>query len=131
MKKTVGKSILGVLALFILITGSVFVLLPERAAAKLLLDPQGAEGLSNLRGLAGAPLVGVGLSLMIAAITEKLEHARAAAIFLLCLITARLLSYGIDGPIDSIGLFLAVPVTVLGLMIVAHKLIDSEPHAAA
>ena len=39
---------------------------------------------------------------------ENLAYARPAAIFLLTLIVARLLSFGLDGPAQPLALFLAI-----------------------
>ncbi len=127
MKRIAAKVLLALPGLFIFVTGMVFLINPEAASAKLLLTASGAEGLSNLRGMAGAPLFAVGTTLLLAAITEKLEYARPAAIFLLALLASRALSYVADGPTEAIGLFLAVPSIAFALMAVGHKLlVDSE-----
>lgn len=130
-KQTVGKILLGLVAAFLLATGTVNLLVPERAASSLMLDPQGVEGLSNVRAFLGAPLIGLGGSLLVAAITARLDHARAAAMFVLTLLAGRLLGLLVDGGFDALGLYLAVPTGVLATMIVAHKLIESPEDAPA
>ena len=125
MTKLAARILLAVPGLFILTTGAVFLVAPERAADKLQLVARGAEGLSNLRGMAGAPLFAVGAGLLLAAITRKLEYARPAAIFVLALIGARLLSFGLDGSAQPIVLFLAVPSIVFALMVAGHRLIGT------
>jgi hypothetical protein len=126
MKQKIGQALLGLAGTFISLSGAMFLFNPEGAAAKLLLSPEGAEGLSNLRGFAGASVLAVGLGIVIAAITKNLANARSGALFVLLLLVARILSYVIDGPIDTIGLFLAIPSTVFVMMIAGHKLIESE-----
>lgn len=125
MKRTAARILLGLPGLFIFATGVVFLTRPEAAAAKLLLDAQGAEGLSNLRGMAGAPLLAVGTSILLAAKTTKLEYARPGALFLLALIGARVLSFVVDGAAQPIGLFLTVPTIAFLLMLAGHKLLDA------
>ena len=129
MKKTAARILLALPGLFILTTGVVFLTNPEAASAKLQLAAAGAEGLSNLRGMAGAPLFAVGATLLLSAATAKLEYARPAAIFLLTLIAARVGSYLIDGPTEAIGYFLAVPTVAFGLMLAGHKLLDAAVEA--
>jgi len=132
MKPTLARIFLGLPGLFILLSGLMFLLNPVGAAEKLMLAPAGAEGLSNIRGFAGASVAAVGASLLLAAITAKLEYARPAAIFLLLLLGARILSYLVDGPIESIGLFLAIPTVAFAFMVAGHKLLVSgEGEAAA
>ncbi len=121
--KNLSRILLALPGLFILMTGVVFLTNPGAAAEKLKLVAENAEGLSNLRGMAGAPLFAVGVCLLLAAITKKLEYARPAAIFLLALIGARIASYAIDGPTGAIALFLAVPATAFGLMVAGHVLL--------
>lgn len=123
MSKLAIKFLFGLPGLFILATGVMFVTSPEAALDKLQLTANGAEGLSNIRGLAGGPLVAVGASLLIGAITEKLEYVRPAVFFVLTLLAARVLSYVVDGPIDAIGLFLAIPSIVFGMMVAGHVLL--------
>jgi len=122
--KHLHKLFLGLPGLFIAGTGLMFLLHPAGAADKLQLVAATSEGLSNLRGLAGGPLLAVGTSLLLAAATDKLEYARPGAIFLLVLLGARVLSYVVDGPTDAIGLFLAVPTMTFASMVVGHKLLD-------
>lgn len=125
MNKIVARILLGLPGLFIMITGLVFLSNPAAAADKLMLVADNAAGLSNLRGMAGAPLFAVGVSLLLAAVTRKLEYARPAAIFLLALIAARLASNAIDGGTESFGLFLAVPVAAFTLMAIGHRLLNA------
>jgi len=129
MNNMAARILLGIPAIFILVSGLMFLLNPAGAAEKLMLVPQGAEGLSNLRGFAGASIIAIGVSLFLSAVTQKLEYARPAAIFLLVLIGARVLSYLVDGPVDSIALFIAIPVLAFGMMVVGHKLLVSGQDA--
>lgn len=123
MNQNVGRILLGLPGVFIALSGLVFLLNPGAGAEKLLLTPDGAEGLSNLRGFSGAPVLAVGIGIIIAAITKNLANARPGAIFVLALIVARLLSYFVDGPNPNFGLYLAVPTVVFVLMVAGHKLI--------
>lgn len=125
-KTNLGRVLLGLPGLFILLSGLVFLLAPERAAAKLLLDPQGIDGLSNLRGFVGAPVLAVGISILMSAITQKLEYARPGVFFLFGLIFARLLSFAVDGPAEAFALYLTVPVVAFALMALGHKLMVAE-----
>jgi len=124
MTKNIARALLGIPGLFIMTTGLVFLTNPAAAADKLQLVANGAEGLSNLRGMLGAPLFAIGSTLVLGAITARLEYARPAAIFLLALIGARLASYGLDGANQPILLFLTVPSVTFGLMLAGHKLLD-------
>jgi hypothetical protein len=60
VKKTIGQGILGVVAAFLSLSGAMFMFAPTRAAAKLLIEPAGIEGLSNFRAFIGAPVLAVG-----------------------------------------------------------------------
>lgn len=131
--RNIGRGILGTVGLFISGAGATFLLSPTRAAAKFLIDPQGIEALSNIRGFIGAPVLAVGLAIIIAAVTERLENARAGALFIVLLLAARITSLVADGPTDQAALFIGVPAVVLALMIAAHKMIESgkeEAHAS-
>lgn len=136
MRTLAPKILFGLPGLFIFGSGLMFFLFPERAAEKLLFAPEGAEGLSNLRGFSGASVLAVGVSLLLAAATEKLEYARIAAIFLLTLIAARVVSYVVDGPNDNIALFLAIPSIAFAFMVAGHVAVarkeghDAQPAPA-
>ncbi len=131
MNRIAARILLGLPGLFIFLTGLVFLANPVAASEKLQLAAESAEGLSNLRGMSGAPLIAVGLSLLLAAITKKLEYARPAVFFLLALLVARGASYVLDGPTDAIGLFLAVPTLTFALMGLGHWLLVKKPDAEA
>lgn len=124
MTRTIARVLLAVPGLFIATTGIVFLLSPASAADKLLLGANTAEALSNIRGMAGAPLFSVGSMLLLSSYTQKLEYARPAALFLLTLLGARVLSYGVDGAPGSIALFLTIPSVAFGMMLAGHKLLD-------
>jgi len=126
MTRNFARLFLALPGLFIMTTGLVFLFSPEAATEKLLWGSQGAESLSNIRGMSGAPLFAVGATLLLGAVTSKLEYARPAAMFLLALLGARVLSYFADGAPGSIALFLAVPATAFGLMVVGHVLLDKS-----
>lgn len=126
MKTALARILLALPGLFILTTGVVFLTNPEAASAKLLLEAAGPEGLSNLRGMAGAPLFSVGAMLLLAAVTRKLEYARPAALFLVVLVGARILSHAVDGPTEALALFVAVPSVAFALMLGGHKLLVAE-----
>jgi len=123
-QRSLARVFLGLPGLFILFTGLVFLTQPEAALAKLQLSAHGAEGLSNMRGLGGAPLVAVGASLLMSAVTANLTYARPGAIFLLVLLAARLLSHVLDGASGSLALFLTLPSVTFALMMVGHRLLD-------
>ena len=131
MTRNVARVFLAVPGLFITLTGLVFLFSPESAAEKLLLGAQSAEALSNIRGMSGAPLFSVGAMLLLSAATARLEYARPAALFLLTLISARLLSYAVDGPPGSIALFLTIPSVAFAFMLTGHKLLDRAEAADA
>lgn len=126
MQKNLGRLLFGLPGVFILLSGLMFLLAPDKASAKLMLEPQSIDGISNLRGFLGAPVIAVGVSLILAGFTAKLEYARPGAIFVLVLILARILSRVVDGPYDSFGLYVAVPSVVFGLLVAGHKLILSD-----
>ena len=127
--RNIGRGIFGLLSLFISGSGLMFMLAPQRAAAKLLISPEGIEGLSNFRAFVGASVLSIGISLMIAAVTAKVDNARPAALFVLGLLFARMLSLAVDGPNPAIGLYMAIPGTVFVLLVAAHKLIDMGDEA--
>ena len=124
MQKNVARVLLGLPGLFIFASGVVFLANPVAAADKMLLSADSAEALSNLRGFAGAPVMSIGAMLLLSAFTARLEYARPAALFLLTLIGARVVSYLVDGPTDAIGLLVGVPVVAFSLMLAGHKLLD-------
>lgn len=124
MKKTLGRVLLGLPGLFISLSGALFLFAPARAAEKLLLTPQGIEGLSNLRAFVGAPVLAAGIAILIGAVTCTLENARGGALFVVLLLLARLVSLGLDGVTPGIGIYLAVPGVVLAMLLAGHKLID-------
>jgi len=123
VNQTLGRILLGLPGLFILASGLVFLFNPGAAAAKLSLEPQSIDGLSNMRGFLGAPIIAVGISILMSAITRKLEYARPGVLFLFALVFARLLSRGIDGPVEALGLYVAVPTIAFGFMLAGHKLL--------
>ena len=124
MTRSIARILLGLPGLFIALTGLSFLISPVDAADKLGLIAPDAEALSNLRGMAGAPLFAVGVALLLGALTAKLEYARPAVIFLLALIGARLLSYAVDGAPGSMALLLAIPAVAFASMLAGHRLLD-------
>ncbi len=131
MKRNIARVLFGLPGLFILLSGLMFLLNPEAASAKLMLEPQSIDGLSNLRGFLGAPVIAVGVSLILGGVTAKLEYVRPGVIFVLALITARIVSRVIDGPAESFVLYVAIPSTVFALLFVGHKLLDAAEAEAA
>ncbi len=129
--KTLAKFFIGLPGFFILASGLMFMFAPENAAAKLMLEPQSVDGWSNIRGFLGAPVIAVGASILLGAITGKLEYVRSGAIFVLALAFARILSRVVDGPYDSFGVYLAVPLVVFALLAIGHKLLVSGDGAEA
>jgi len=127
--RDVGRGILGSVGLFISGAGATFLLNPNRAAAKFLLEADSVTALSNIRAFIGAPVLALGIAVIIAAITEKLDNARAGALFLILLLVARATSIVVDGTPEGIGYLMGVPFVALVLMIAAHKMIDSGKHA--
>lgn len=123
-KKTIGRVLLGLPGLFISLSGAMFLLAPTRAAEKLLLSPQGIEGLSNMRAFVGAPVLAAGIAILIGAATCKLENARGGALFVVLLLVARLVSLGLDGMTPGLAVYITVPAVVLAMMVAGHKLID-------
>ncbi|MCO4769016.1 MAG: DUF4345 family protein [Deltaproteobacteria bacterium] len=131
MNSTLGRILLGLPGLFIALSGLMFLLNPGGGAAKLLLTPEGAEGLSNLRGFTGASVFAVGAGIIIGAVTRNLANARPGAIFVLVLIGARVLSYFVDGPNPNVGLYIAIPSVAFAFMVAGHKLIERDHTAGA
>lgn len=124
--KLIGRGIFGVLSLFLSASGLMFMLAPDRGAAKLLISPEGVEGLSNFRAFLGAPILAIGISLAIAAVTQRVDNARPAALFVMGLLFARVVSFAVDGPTPNFALYVGVPGAVFVLLLVAHKLMLSK-----
>ena len=122
--KNVARALLTVVGLFILGTGLTALLAPDRIATKMAWELQGAEGLSNLRAFLGASLSAIGISVLIAAVTAQIYHARPAALFLIGLVVARIFSFLMDGPISRLAAYIAIPCVVLAILLVAHRLLD-------
>ena len=121
--KNAVRVILILVGLFILATGVISMFAPDRIAEKMLLNPEGAEGLSNIRAFLGAALAAIGISVLIAAVKAEIWHARPAVLFVIGLVVARIIGLVSDGSFPSIGLVVAIPLVVFGLLVAAHILL--------
>lgn len=119
-----AQIILGLVGTFILVAGLGAVLAPDRVLERYALSASGAEGLSNVRAFFGASVVAIGASVLIAAGTATIEHARPAVLFVIGLVIARLLGYFVDGGFPRFAVYLTIPVVVLGLLGTAHALMS-------
>ena len=129
--KLIARILLGLVALFMLVNGLRLMFAPAGALAGLLVETSGAEGLSNVRALWGGAITAIGLSVLIAAITCKIENARPAVLFTFMLVIARVIGMITDGMFDRAIIFAAVPVAVFLVLLVAHKLLDKVQEAEA
>ena len=129
--KLIARILLGLVAVFMLINGVRLMLSPSSALAGLLVDASGAEGLSNVRALWGGAITAIGLSVVIAAVTCKIENARPAVLFTFMLVVGRVIGMAVDGMFDRAIIFTAVPVVVFLFLLAAHKLLDKVHEAEA
>ena len=129
--KLIARILLGLVAVFMLVNGVRLMLSPSGALAGLLVDASSAEGLSNVRALWGGAITAIGLSVVIAAVTCKIENARPAVLFTFMLIIGRVIGMAVDGMFDRAIIFTAVPVVVFLILLAAHKLLDKVKEAEA
>ena len=129
--KLIARILLGLVAAFMLVNGVRLMLSPSDALAGLLVDASGAEGLSNVRALWGGAITAIGLSVVIAAVTCKIENARPAVLFTFMLVIGRVIGMAVDGMFDRAIIFTAVPVVVFLILLAAHKLLDKVQEAEA
>ena len=129
--KLIARILLGLVAVFMLVNGVRLMLSPSGALAGLLVDASSAEGLSNVRALWGGAITAIGLSVVIAAVTCKIENARPAVLFTFMLVIGRVIGMAVDGMFDRAIIFTAVPVVVFLILLAAHKLLDKVQDAEA
>lgn len=129
--KLIARILLGLVAIFMLINGLRLMFSPSAALAGLLVDANGAEGLSNVRALWGGAITAIGISVIIAAVTCKIENARPAVLFTFMLVVGRVVGMAVDGMFDRAIVFTAVPVVVFLILLAAHKLLDKVHEAEA
>ena len=116
--KLIARILLGLVAAFMLVNGVRLMLSPSGALAGLLVDASSAEGLSNVRALWGGAITAIGLSVVIAAVTCKIENARPAVLFTFMLVIGRVIGMAVDGMFDRAIIFTAVPVVVFLILFV-------------
>ncbi|MCJ8309773.1 MAG: DUF4345 family protein [Rhizobiaceae bacterium] len=129
--KLTARILLALVALFMLINGVRLMISPGSALAGLLVDATGAESLSNVRALWGGAITAIGISVVIAAVTGKIENARPAVLFTFMLVIGRVIGMAVDGMFDRAIIFTSVPVVVFLILLAAHTLLDSAQKAEA
>ena len=122
--KLIARLLLGLAGLFFLANGLNLMLNPSGALAGLMLTAGGTEGLSNVRALWGGAITSIGLCVVIAAVTAKIENARPAVLFTFMLVIARIIGMVSDGMFDRAIFYTAIPVIVFLVLLTAHKLLD-------
>ncbi len=122
--KTIARILLCLVALFFLFFGFRLMFQPSAAAAGLQFAADTTLGWSNIRALFGGAIAAIGVMPLIAAVKAEIVHARAAVIFLLCVIVGRLAGFVFDGVHENAALVLVVPVVAFSLLVVAHVLLD-------
>ncbi|MEM7300346.1 MAG: DUF4345 family protein [Pseudomonadota bacterium] len=130
-RKLTARLLLGLVALFLLMNGLRIMFDPSGALAGMLVDANSAEGLSNVRALWGGAITAIGISVVIAAVTGKIENARPAVLFSFMLVVARIVGIIVDGSFDRAIVFTVVPIVVFLLLLTAHKLLDKSEEAQA
>ena len=129
--KLTARILLALVALFMLINGVRLMISPGSALAGLLVAASGAESLANVRALWGGAITAIGISVVIAAVTGKIENARPAVLFTFMLVIGRVIGMAVDGMFDRAIIFTSVPVVVFLILLAAHTLLDSAQKAEA
>jgi len=130
--KTTARVILFLVAAFFLFPGLRLMFDPSGALAGLGVGADSTIALSNVRAMFGGAITAIGVCVLIAAITCNIWNARPAVIFVLAVVVGRIAGLALDGFDKQAAMFTAVPIVVLILLIVAHKLLDkaAEPSQA-
>lgn len=122
--KLIARILLCLVALFFLFFGLRLMFQPTAAAAGLQFAADSTLGWSNVRALFGGAIAAIGVMPLIAAVKAEIVHARAAVIFLICVIVGRLLGFVFDGVHENAMVVLVVPTVAFGFLVVAHILLD-------
>jgi len=122
--KLIARFLLGLVALFMLITGLRLMLDPTGALSGLLVSADSAEALSNVRALWGGAITAIGISVAIAAVTADINNARPAVLFTFALVVGRIVGAVVDGMFERTILYTAIPIVVFLILLSAHKLLD-------
>lgn len=122
-KKTIARFILGIVALVNLAAGFKFMLAPAISLPDYLISAEGAEGLSNIRALLGAPLAAIGICVVTAIITANFQYAFPALISASCVFVGRVSGLIMDGESDLIYVKIAFPVGMFLLLFLAKRLL--------
>jgi hypothetical protein len=95
---------------------------PTRALEGLHIASDSVVGLSNIRALLGGAITAIGISVVIAAVTYQIGHARPAVLFMISIVAGRVVGLIVDGYDSTAAAFILPPVVVLTLLLVAHRL---------
>ncbi len=120
--KNVARVLLALVAAFLLITGLRLMFDPKGVMEGLLITSDSVVGLSHVRALFGGAITAIGVSVMIAAVTYQIGHARPAVFFMIAIVVGRVVGLILDGYDSTAATFILFPVVVLTLLFVAHRL---------
>ncbi|MCK9362054.1 MAG: MBL fold metallo-hydrolase [Syntrophales bacterium] len=93
----VSRFIIGLIGLFFLFLGIGFYTFPELLAAAFFIQPLSLQGLNSLRGDFGGVFLGMSFFCFFGAATGRRRWLVVTIIFLLLIVSGRLLSFALDG----------------------------------
>ncbi|WP_065789225.1 DUF4345 family protein [Pseudoalteromonas luteoviolacea] len=122
-KNIIGRLMVGLLAIFFMGTGLIFMFSPLSMLTHIFIDPiESAAGLSSIRALWGGTTIAIWLMVLIGAIKNKIDYIWVGLVSLLLVLIGRLVGFLNDGGYAEL-LFMCIPTVVATcILLVAFKL---------
>ncbi|WP_444912265.1 DUF4345 family protein [Microbulbifer sp. PAAF003] len=122
-KATIGRCILGILALFFMGTGLVLMISPSVMLAHTFIGPiDSVRGLSSIRSLWGGTTIAIWAIVLLGAIRSNVDHIMVGFIALMLVLVGRLVGYFIDGSYPEFIPTVVPTIVAAVIMIIACKL---------
>ncbi|WP_444956920.1 DUF4345 family protein [Microbulbifer sp. ZKSA002] len=122
-KATIGRCILGILALFFMGTGLVLMISPSVMLTHTFIEPiDSVSGLSSIRSLWGGTTIAIWAMVLLGAIRSNVDYIMVGFIALMLVLFGRLVGYFIDGSYPELIPTVAPTIVATVIMIIACKL---------
>lgn len=117
---TALKVLIGLVCVPLLVGGAKVMFDPTSMLERLAVDPQGAAGLSSIRGAIGGLMIGSAVMGVIGLVRGDTTWFLAVAVMMTVVTVGRLVGLGLDG-MDPVGLKAAIAeLVIVALMVGAH-----------
>ena len=127
MKKTLIKILAGLVGLFVLINGLLFMFKPELVIGHSSISANNVFGMSTVRGLIGGSMVVTALFVALALLKSRLDMLHSAAFVLLGWTFGRIVSLIMDGFDKAVlGGGIVISLIMAVILMVAHKILSQE-----